>query len=158
LDTGKIRQSKKVTLLGLEGAWVYGETSLQGEWITSNLERNGEGEIEFSGWYLQASWFPTGESRDYKSQQAKFGRVKPLSDQGALELAVRYSTLDLNDQDVEGGSSDQITLGVNWYYKPQLKFMMNYILVNNDRYADADGDVAIEDEPRIFQLRAQADF
>jgi phosphate-selective porin OprO/OprP len=158
LDTGKIQQSKKVTLVGLEGAWVYGETSLQGEWIASSLVRNSEADIEFSGWYLQASWFPTGESRYYKSQQAKFGRVNPLSDQGALELAVRYSTLDLNDQDVVGGSSDQITFGVNWYYKPQLRFMMNYILVNNDRYADADGDVAIEDEPKIFQLRAQADF
>ncbi|MEJ2619444.1 MAG: porin [Candidatus Thiodiazotropha sp.] len=158
LDTGKIQQSKKVTLLGFEGAWVYGETSLQGEWIASSLARNSEADIEFSGWYLQASWFPTGESRHYTSQQAKFSRLKPLSDQGALELAVRYSTLDLNDQDVQGGSSEQISFGVNWYYKTQLRFMMNYILVNNDRYADADGDVAIEDKPKIFQLRAQADF
>ncbi|MEW8625735.1 MAG: porin [Candidatus Thiodiazotropha sp.] len=158
LDTGKIKQSRTLTLVGLESAWVYGEASLQGEWIASNLERDDAADIEFSGWYIQASWFPTGESRHYKSQQARFGRVNPLSDQGALELALRYSTLDLNDQDVEGGSSDQLAFAVNWYYKPQLRFMMNYIVVNNDRYADADGDVENEDEPNILQLRAQVDF
>jgi phosphate-selective porin OprO/OprP len=158
LDSGKIKQSRIVTLIGLETAWVFGETSLQGEWIASNLERDDETDIEFSGWYLQASWFLTGDSRHYKRQSARFGRVKPLSEQGALELALRYSTLELNDQDVEGGSSDQISFGVNWYYKPQLRFTMNYILVNNDRYADADGDVEIEDKPSLLQLRAQADF
>ena len=158
LDTGKIKQSRTLTLVGLESAWVYGEASLQGEWIASNLERDDAADIEFSGWYIQASWFPTGESRHYKSQQARFGRVNPLSEQGALELALRYSTLDLNDQDVEGGSSDQLAFAVNWYYKPQLRFMMNYIVVNNDRYADADGDVENEDEPNILQLRAQLDF
>ena len=158
LDTGKIKQSRALTLVGLESARVYGEASLQGEWIASNLERDDAADIEFSGWYIQASWFPTGESRHYKSQQARFGRVNPLSEQGALELALRYSTLDLNDQDVEGGSSDQLAFAVNWYYKPQLRFMMNYIVVNNDRYADADGDVENEDEPNILQLRAQLDF
>jgi phosphate-selective porin OprO/OprP len=158
LDSGKIKQSRIVTLIGLETAWVFGETSLQGEWIASNLERDAETDIELSGWYLQASWFLTGDSRHYKRQSARFGRVKPLSEQGALELALRYSTLELNDQDVEGGSSDQISFGVNWYYKPQLRFTMNYILVNNDRYADADGDVEIEDNPSLLQLRAQADF
>jgi phosphate-selective porin OprO/OprP len=158
LDSGKIKQSRIVTLIGLETAWVFGETSLQGEWIASNLERDDETDIEFSGWYLQASWFLTGDSRHYKRQSARFGRVKPLSEQGALELALRYSTLELNDQDVEGGSSDQISFGVNWYYKPRLRLTMNYILVNNDRYADADGDVEIEDKPSLLQLRAQADF
>ncbi|MCG7983122.1 MAG: porin [Candidatus Thiodiazotropha lotti] len=158
LDTGKIKQSRTLTLVGLETAWVYGETSLQAEWLASNLERDDDTDIEFSGWYVQASWFPTGESRHYKHQQARFGRVKPFSELGALELALRYSTLDLTDQDVEGGSSDQITVGVNWYYKPQMRFMMNYSLVKNDRYADADGDLENEDEPKILQLRAQVDF
>lgn len=158
LDTGKIKQSRTLTLVGLETAWVYGETSIQAEWMASNLERDDDTDVEFSGWYVQASWFPTGESRHYKHQPARFGRVKPLSEQGAVELALRYSTLDLTDQDVEGGNSDQITVGVNWYYKPQLRFMLNYSLVKNDEFANADGDLENEDEPKIVQLRAQVDF
>jgi phosphate-selective porin OprO/OprP len=158
LDSGTIEQSREQTLAGFEAAWLIGSVSFQGEWIQSFLQRDGAGRLEFAGWYLQSSWFPTGESRHYKSQPARFGRVHPLSDMGALELALRYSTLDLNDVDIEGGSSDQITFGLNWYVNPQVRFTMNYILIENDRSADADGDLQHSDKPSIFQLRAQADF
>jgi phosphate-selective porin OprO/OprP len=159
LDSGKIVQSRELNLLGLEVAWVYGPVSLQGEWMQATLKRDDHKKNQgFDGWYLQGSWFPTGESRHYKSHPARFGRVKPLGEQGALELALRFSTLDLNDQDIEGGESDQLTFGVNWHFKPQIRVMMNYILVENDHNADADGDVEREDVPEIIQLRAQVDF
>jgi phosphate-selective porin OprO/OprP len=161
LDSGKVAQSRELNLLGFEAAWVYGPASLQGEWMQASLKRDDHNKsLEFDGWYLQASWFPTGESRPYKRHRARFGRVKPLGESGALELALRVSTLDLNDQDIEGGKSDQLTFGVNWHFKPQIRVMMNYILVDNDRNADADadGDVEREDEPEIVQFRAQVDF
>ena len=158
LDSGKIKQSHAVSLVGVEGVWLSGPLSLQGEWIQATLDRDDESSLDFGGWYLQGSWFLTGESRHYKRQGARFGRVRPLGDQGAVELALRFSTLDLNDLDIDGGESGQFTLGVNWYFNPQIRFMANYILVVNDRNANADGDVESEDEPQIFQLRAQVDF
>lgn len=158
LDTGKLKQSRSSTLLGFEGAWVSGSFSLQGEWMQNKIETDDGADPTFSGWYLQASWFLTGESRRYKQQKAKFGRIHPLSDQGAVELAARFSSLDLNDGEIKGGSGDSITLGINWYINQQVRLMANTIYVYNDRYADADGDVEGEDEPTILQLRAQVDF
>lgn len=145
-------------LLGLEGAWVSGPFSLQGEWMQAKIERDEGTEPTFEGWYLQVSWFLTGESRRYKQRSAKFGRIRPLSDHGAVEVAARFSSLDLNDGEIEGGSSDNITLGINWYINRQIRLMANAIIVDNDSYADADGDVEGEDTPSILQLRAQVDF
>jgi len=51
-----------------------------------------------------------------------------------------------------------VTLGVNWYANPSVRFMFNYLRVDNDDDADADGDVAGDDDPEILQLRAQIDF
>jgi phosphate-selective porin OprO/OprP len=73
-------------------------------------------------------------------------------------MAARFSSLDLNDEEVEGGSSDNMTLGVNWYLNRQIRLTANMVFVDNDRFADAHGDVEAEDEPTIIQLRAQVDF
>ncbi|MEW8027592.1 MAG: porin [Candidatus Thiodiazotropha sp.] len=158
LDTGKLKQSHSTTLLGLEGAWVSGSLSVQGEWMQAKVERDESVEPTFEGWYLQVSWFLTGESRRYKQSLAKFGRIRPLSDHGAVEVAARFSSLDLNDGEIEGGSSDNVTLGINWYINKQIRLMANTIFVDNDRFADANGDVEGEDSPSILQLRAQVDF
>jgi phosphate-selective porin OprO/OprP len=58
----------------------------------------------FNGWYVQASWILTGESKSYSTATGSFTPPKP-SDPftldgpgwGAWELAARYSDLDLND-------------------------------------------------------------
>lgn len=158
LDTGKLKQSDSTTLVGVEGAWVSGPFSLQGEWMQAKIARDADMDPTFEGWYLQASWFLTGESRRYKQSSAKFGRIRPLSDHGAVEVAARFSSVDLNDGEIEGGSSDIVTLGLSWYINRQIRLMANTIFIDNDRYADADGDVEGEDEPSILQLRAQVDF
>jgi phosphate-selective porin OprO/OprP len=158
LDTGKLEQSQSITKLGVEGAWVSGPLSLQAEWMQVSVERDVDLDPTFNGWYLQASWFVTGESRLYKQRNAKFGRIQPLAEHGAVEVAARFSSLDLNDGEIEGGSGENLTLGVNWYLNRQIRLMANVIFVDNDEYADADGDVEGEDRPSILQLRAQVDF
>jgi phosphate-selective porin OprO/OprP len=158
LDTGKLEQSRSTTLLGLEGAWVLGPFSLQGEWMQVKIARDEGMEPSLEGWYLQASWFLTGESRRYKQSKGKFGKIHPQSDLGAVEVAARFSVLDLNDGEIEGGSSNIVTLGINWYLNQRIRLMANTIFVDNDKYADADGDLEGEDKPSILQLRAQVDF
>jgi phosphate-selective porin OprO/OprP len=45
-----------------------------------------------------------------------------------MEIALRYSTLDLNDGAVvQGGELDDITLGFNWYFNPNMRLMFNYV-------------------------------
>lgn len=47
---------------------------------------------------------------------------------------------------------------MNWYLNPHMRLMANYIFVDNDKNADADGDLTGNDDPGIFQTRFQIDF
>ena len=61
------------------------------------------------------------------------GNIKPRSPYGALELAIRYSELDLDDGTVLGGRERDWTAGVNWYLNRYLKLQANYVHANSDR-------------------------
>jgi phosphate-selective porin OprO/OprP len=68
-------------------------------------------------------------------------------------LAARYSTVDLNDADVEGGEQYDITGGLNWYLNPNTRIMLNYV------YADLEGRANVKDDDiNVFQARFQVDF
>ena len=51
-----------------------------------------------------------------------------------------------------GGEGNNITLAANWYPYPNLKFAVNYVLVNNDEFATADGDYPGNDDYNVFQF------
>lgn len=158
LDTGKIKDVVSHQSIGLETAWVHGPFSVQGEWMQTGIDRDAKPTLTFSGWYAQASWFVTGESRNYRPHNGTFGHVEPYADKGAVELAVRVSEMDLNDRDIEGGHEQNVTFGINWYLNDHLRLMANYVLVNNDRFADADGNLNGNDDFDLLQVRLQADF
>lgn len=159
LDTGDIVDVDHVSLYGLEAALVLGSVSFQAELMNTHVARDaGLDKLEFSGWYVYGSWFLTGESRIYKHKKGRFGRINPTTESGAWELALRISSMDLNDQEISGGEADQITLAVNWYANPRVRYMLNYVAVDNDLSADGDGSVSGDDDPEIIQIRAQIDF
>jgi phosphate-selective porin OprO/OprP len=114
LNTDDIEDSDSVLVSGLEAAWVFGPWSLQGEYMRSDIRRFMDNpDLSFDGWYLYGSWFITRESRDYKFKKGAFGRVRPNHKSGAWELALRYSTLDLNDGLITGGEAKHWTAGLN---------------------------------------------
>lgn len=147
-----------ILLLGGEAALVYGPASLQGEYIRTSVDRRGLPDFDASGWYIEGSWFLTGESRPYSFGSGAFGSVKPLKvagkgGLGAWQLALRYSSADFNDAGVIGGKEDNLTVGLNWYPAPTLRFMVNYVKVLD---LDRPGDVQDNDEPGIVMFRSQA--
>ncbi len=155
--TGTISNVDHTTGYGLEAAAQFGSYSLQGEYIITDVNRNRD-DVSFSGAYLYASWFITGETRNYNSRTGVFGGIKPLrkfdltgKGYGAWELAARYSTIDLNDGPIHGGRENNITLGLNWYLNSTMRLTANYISVHSKRRDT-------RDDPAIFQLRAQVDF
>ncbi|MDJ0806991.1 MAG: OprO/OprP family phosphate-selective porin [Gammaproteobacteria bacterium] len=152
VNTGKIDEVENTRTLGLEAALVEGPFSLQGEYIRASVERDGGmPELDFNGWYIFGSWFLTGESRPYSASDGAFDRVIPRGEWGAWELALRYSTLDLDDRDVLGGEANSTTLGLNWYINPRIRIMANYIRVESEREG-------VSDDPDVFQLRSQLVF
>ncbi|MCS7312780.1 MAG: OprO/OprP family phosphate-selective porin [Acidobacteria bacterium] len=131
VDTRDIRVDGS-RLLGAEGAVVFGPFSVQGEYITTTLDRVTGSDVTFAGYYVYASVFLTGEHRPYRTSTGVFDRVKPrksLADggPGAFEIAVRYSWLDLDDQDIRGGRLADLTVGLNWYLNGNTAIKINYV-------------------------------
>lgn len=161
VDTGTI-DADGANLLNPEIALVWGPFSVQGEYFWTAVDSTEANDPSFQGAYLFGSWFITGEHRKYSTSSAKFDRVKPQSNfmdggPGAWELALRWSWLDLNDEDVRGGEETNYTLGVNWYLNPNYRLMFNYI------YADVEDRGGVEDgfqdgSANIFAMRFQVDF
>ena len=161
VDTGNIPGDVQYfSLFGAELAGVYGPFSVQGEYIRTDVDRSVGDSLVFDGYYGYASWFLTGESRNYKADKGIFDILipnKPFSfasgGWGAWELAARYSEIDLNDDAVSGGRERDITAGLNWYPNPYIRFMANYIHV-----LEIDGGLHDEEDLDIFQVRAQVAY
>jgi phosphate-selective porin OprO/OprP len=137
-DTGDI-PSNKNALLGLEAAWKGGGNWAHAEWIRSNLDSYEADNPHFDGFVLQAGRFLAGgQSRPWDDLFAVWGRVRPeqayhggnpfkKANGGVWEVAARYSTVDLNDGPVKGGSVRDLTAGVNWYPDSTSKLQLNWV-------------------------------
>ena len=137
------------TMYDLEFAGVWGGFSAQGEYIMTDVDQSlaGVSNPSFDGYYVQASWFPGGETRPYKN--GAFGRVKANN---AWEFAVRHSEVNLTDGTFVGGEEKNTTFGANYYVNPYLRFMANYILI------DVTNGINGDEDPSVFQFRAAMDF
>ncbi len=153
VDTRTMNNVDHTVTYGLEAAFVQGAWSAQAEYMRVGVSRDDIEDLVFDGWYIYGSWFVTGESRRYRFGKGNFRPIEPKAKTGAWEVALRYSQLNLTDQDVSGGKQDDITLGVNWYPNKHVRFMANYISVNADPNRNG-----IRDQPRIIQFRAQVFF
>ena len=159
VDTGDI-DAEDFTRFGAEAAVYYGPLSVEGEYYALTLDRDRPANPDpvFSGYYLQGSWFLTGEFPAYDAGKGTFNSLVPRrivgrGGFGAWQLALRFSRVDLGDEDIDGGEEENLALGLNWYPTPAIRFMANYINV-----LDVTGGPAAGDEPGIFQLRTQVVF
>lgn len=153
VDTGNLLGVDEDLTLGFELAGVWGPVALQGEYLHKFVEIRNASDPTFKGGYVQLSWFPTGESRRYSSRRAVFRNVVPKRKWGAVELAARYSALDLDDAGVAGGKEQDVTFGVNWYLLRNFRLMFNYVHVDADLAGTGE-----KDRPNIFQFRLQANI
>jgi phosphate-selective porin OprO/OprP len=143
-------------LYNLQLAWVNGPLSIQSEWIATTVQQINAGRVFLHGFYVDASYFLTGEHRGYDTQRGAFDQVKvlrpvlrdrsdPRGGYGAIELAARFSYADFNSPNLppaENGAPTgallyQMTLGVNWYLNDYTRLMFNYTaafpdVANND--------------------------
>jgi phosphate-selective porin OprO/OprP len=150
VDSGALAFTRQVRRQGFEALVIRGAFSLQGEWLAAHVDfRDGKPAYDASGYYVFASWVATGESRRYAS--GNVADVIPRGRWGALELAARYSEVNLDDGAVAGGRVHQWTLGANWYIDRYLKLQANWVHGSEDR-----GDARLS--PNIVELRLQLMF
>ena len=146
---------------GGELVWVHGPLSIQTEAMLAVVNpQNNLTQMHYKGAYAFVSYFLTGESRPYDKKAGALDRVKPLENfrtdtgcgWGAWEVASRFSYIDLNDGNINGGRMNNWTTGVNWYLNPYTKFQFNYVksFLANPTYGHSYAN--------MLGLRAQIDW
>jgi phosphate-selective porin OprO/OprP len=159
VDTGDILDVDNIHMYSLEFAGQHGATHFQSQYDKATINRGDNPDADFSSWYVNLGHFLTADSRNYSTKSGVFGRVNPTKPMGAggygaWEIAARYSELDLNDANIQGGEVKNTTLGLNWYPNSWLKFMVNYIMVDGDEHTKT----AAGDDPEILLIRSQVEF
>jgi len=159
VDTGFFDADSYNRFVG-EAAFISGPFHVQGEYYHTSVDRDisTNADLDFSGFYVEGGWFLTGESMNYKPSKGTYSRVTPRGivgkgGIGAWQVALRFSSLDLTDEDITGGEEDNFTFGLNWYATPNIRFAANYVNV-----LDVDGGINDGDEPESFQIRSQVEF
>jgi phosphate-selective porin OprO and OprP len=152
IDTGNI-DADNASVYAVEFGANWKSVYLQGEHFWYDVARRASANLpdpDFNAYYLEGSWVLTGESRRYNPVTGSFQNPRPKTPFsgaggfGAWELAARYSRVNLNFNEglegaaavpgsVRGGDQQIWTLGVNWFPNPNVKIMMNYMLIDVDR-------------------------
>ena len=137
-DTGEIPADDAMTY-NVEAYWRKGPYLVGFEYFGVDVESADSGDPFFSGYSLTGSWAVTGEARAYRKRSGTFDPLpvaRPVNrgGWGALELALRYSRLDLTDGAVDGGEMDIFSLGVNWWLSRSAQFGLNYRHISLDRF------------------------
>jgi phosphate-selective porin OprO/OprP len=193
VDTGNLTNVDRQSTLGAEAMYVHGPFKVQAEYMQSSFDRYDNGnprqsdDFDGSSGYISGLWNITGETWTYRDGVS----ITPLPNEpakGMWQVGLRYDTIDLDDGDtiagstptsafaidgVLGGQMDTWTVGVNWYWRSNFKFMANYVKVDSSRffartpaapYADDPADNnqlvnrEVDDNPDIFELRMQFYF
>ncbi|HEX7967322.1 MAG TPA: porin, partial [Stellaceae bacterium] len=181
LNTGTI-PAKDAYVGGGELAGGIGSFFAQGEYYRYYVDQKGLSataptpQLEFEGYYAQASYIVTGESRKYIPTTGAYSGVRPdrpvgSGGWGAGEVAARYSYLNLNSHatpgvsplvtgGVFGGNQTTYVFGVNWYPITNIRFMLDYIYadVHKIPIATAGGTTQPGAKIQAIAMRTQVAF
>ena len=147
VDTGNFADADSIATTGVEGAYVNGPIKIQAEYMSSDISRDVAADFTGTSGYVYGVYNLTGESWGYKN--GVITTVLPDDPAGGMwQLGLRYDTVDLDDGLVQGGTEDNWTVGVNWYWRSNYKFSANYVFINSDRQG-------LDQSPNVFELRAQ---
>ncbi len=147
VDTGSLTDTDRLSTFGLESFWVRGPVKLQGEYMATDVDRYDSSDFSGTGGYVSGVWNITGQSWGYKGGEPAL-KVGPATGAGMWQVGLRYDVLDLNDDALLGGRMETWTAGVNWYWRSNTKFVLNYVSVDSERGG-------IEDDPAITEARIQ---
>ena len=114
VDTGAF-EADHALHFAVEALWNEGPYSVLAEYHQASVDAPLSGDPRFFGYYVTGSWVLTGETRPYDRTAGYAKRVMPDGRWGAPELVLRYSHVDLESGNLEGGSYDKIYVGINWW-------------------------------------------
>jgi phosphate-selective porin OprO/OprP len=181
LSTGDMKYVDHFVQLGGEVAGTFGPLTFQGEYQKTDVVRKSTtvanySDHTFNGYYGQVMMFLTkGDRRPYLVNEGEFDRVVPKSKNGAFEVGIRYSMLDLDDatavDPILGGIGKNIMGGATYFMNANHKLVFNVGYVKNNDNAKPNKEyaplstgtataqtVVVGDKFKIISLRYQIAF
>jgi phosphate-selective porin OprO/OprP len=139
VDTELIDDAQSTFHYGLEALYRTGSLTLGSEYIHANVSSSNANNPGFDGYYFVASYVLTGELRPYNKRSGVFRRISPARELnaggwGSWEVYSRWSNVNLNDQQIEGGRMNTLSLGLNWWPFQVIQFNINYRYSTLDRF------------------------
>lgn len=129
---------------------IYGPFHALAEYVDHTAEQNIGGDIDSTGYSIEAGYFLTGES--FKWSKGYTSGVSPDSKYGAWQVAARFESVQIENPAFTNDSEyDKYTLGVNYYPTKNTRLMLNYDKVV-DLKVDGPNDGV---EPSALKFRAQ---
>ncbi len=130
------------------GRWLMGS-----EYYWHKFSSPVENNPLFNGGEIMISYILSGESRKYITSTSIFGFV-PVKKSifkgglGEFEGVLRFTMLDLNGGNIQGGKFWRFTPMLNWYLSPELRFELAYGYGVLDRFG-------VKGVTQFFQSRIQ---
>lgn len=142
------------TTYGLELAGKAGPFYIQSEAAQAKFDEDVGSDPEVMTYYVQTSFFLTGETKPYDAKKGVFKSPKPKGSNGAIELKARYDFIE--NKDVDNSEVSQAIIGANWYVNPNVRFMLEYIMGTNEAKTAVDGGQGVDIS--TLAARAQVNF
>jgi len=142
VDTGQF-EANSSNLINLEASWRNGPVWLMFEMTRNHVDTPEYDKLTFDGYHVVGTWALTGEMRPYQRITGVFGALPIARDidhggYGALELALRWSRIDLNNKQMKGGEMDVAKAALTWWASSRFNISLNYQYIWNEYY-DSNG-------------------
>jgi phosphate-selective porin OprO/OprP len=152
INTGSFK-ADNAKHVGAEFYYSNGKFLIGSEVAMHHFQSDGFEDHKFYGGDVAITYLFTKTKRPYNTGASVFGFV-PVTKSvfkggaGEWEAVVRFSTFNLNDKEIQGGSFWRITPMVNWYMSKilRMEFMYGYGML--DRYN-------MKGALHVFQTRLQ---
>ena len=141
----------------IEAIYMYEKYSLAAEYTQMKLNAYNKldylNDYSFDAYYVEGSYFIKGRGKRYDMYQSRYKKIKPKIG-GAVELALRYSYINLNDtsneKKEEGGTQTDYNFGINWYVNRELRLFVNYIISEPKGTEEYNGRLQIVQARALF--------
>ena len=157
ISTGSFDANAANTLM-LEAMGVKGPVSFYTEYMNAFVNSKIHNNPNFNYWQVGASWFITGENRNYNKQTGSLGKLIPkrnfkllkknVGGPGAFEVGTRYTKSNFVAGQIDGGKFGRFTTALSWFPNAHFRYEINYGVSKLDK-----GGIA--GNANFLQFRAQ---
>lgn len=158
VDTGTIENADSTRRVALEYLETFGRWSVRSEVMRVRVARELGSDLEFGGSFVEAGWVAWGDGERYDDGKAVSSSAPVKSrahwgdawGRGNMLLTARLSRIDLSDNEIQGGTETNLSLGAAWALNERGQIAANLV-----RFIDLTGPNAQAEKSMALAVRVQ---